>query len=327
MQTSLQEQIEYAGLGWRVAAVVIDTVVLFFLLVVLMGVAAVFGLLELPDPNTSDPFDIQAARATMPTWLYVASYAVLFAYYAVLEGLAGASVGKLALGLRVRMDDGRPATSSAIVLRNLVRIPEAVLWYIPSGISCLVSRQRKRLGDFAAGTVVVRRAAGAQYTVPAAQRSGSSAAPVQPTQPAFPTRSLASDSASPSVATTLGLPEALARLKVAALAARGAHDSFLRFSQIELARQAENVADDEEHYSPEYIAAWYSLSEAVHELNEAHAVAAAASTRADTTLEASLAAQPDLAYLLGRLGPYLTQDAAERLHEAYVAVVRSETRS
>ncbi len=321
MQAGAQERTEYAGLGWRVAAIAIDTVVLFVCLVVLMGISAAIGVLELPDPNTTNPFDVEATQATMPTWIYFATYGLLFVYYAVLEGLTGASLGKLALGMRVRMDDGRPATTTAIIVRNLIRIPEALLWYIPSGISCLFSGRRKRLGDFAAGTVVVRRPTAARDAVPGAGQ-GAHGAPEAP-MPVAPAAAATAVVAPAAV----GLREALAALKATTLAVRGAHDTFFRLSEIELARQqTEAAGEEQEQYSPEYVAAWYSLSDAVHEMTEARATAAVASSRAGTTLEASLAAQPDLAYLLRHLGPYLAEGAAQKLHEAYVAVVRSETR-
>jgi uncharacterized RDD family membrane protein YckC len=314
-----QEHTPYAGLSWRFAATVIDTGAIFFCIVVLMTAAAAVGVLELPDPNTTNPFDIEATQATMPTWIYFATYGVLFAYYAVLEGLVGASLGKLAFGMRVRMDDGRPATATAILVRNLIRIPEALFWYIPSGVSCAFSGQNKRLGDYAAGTVVVRRAPAALRHGPADARGPRDAPLVSAaTTPALP------ETYSPAEALPT-LPASLAALKGAVLAARGAHDMFLRFSELELARQPEAVGPGEEHYSPEYVAAWYSLSDAVRQMNEARSTAEASCRHAGTTLDASLAAHPDLACLLRQLAPYFADDGGERLHEAYVAVVRSET--
>jgi hypothetical protein len=42
-------------------------------------------------------------------------------------------------------------------------------------------------------------------------------------------------------------------------------------------------------------------------------------------LETVLAAQPDLAYLVRELAPYMAPDAHGHLHEAYMSVVRGET--
>ena len=150
MQVRSGEVVEVAGLGRRIAATLIDTAALFLCLVIMIGLAAVVGALELPDPETTSPFDLEATRASVPSWASYATYVLLFAYYAILEGLVGTTLGKRALGMQVTMDDGRRLTPAAVVIRNLIRIPEAFFFYIPSLISCAVSARRKRLGDFAA---------------------------------------------------------------------------------------------------------------------------------------------------------------------------------
>ena len=76
-------------------------------------------------------------------------------YFAVAEALtAGRTPGKRAVGLRViRLDGGAPGLREALV-RNIVRIIDLAL-----GIGVVVmffDRRSRRLGDLAAGTVVVR---------------------------------------------------------------------------------------------------------------------------------------------------------------------------
>lgn len=329
---------EDAGFGWRVLATLIDSVVLFFLLVVMIAIAVATGSLELPDPSTTNPFDLAATEGLMPTWIYYATYLLLFAYYAILEGMAGASVGKLALGMRVRMDDGRPVTGVAVVIRNLIRIPEVFLYYIPSAIACVASKRHKRLGDFAAGTVVARRTArapvygGAPYgggtQVPPTWSAPRSAPGAPPQTPAAGEMAGYAAPVTQSPGGALDLASTLARFKDAVLSAGGAHDTYRRLSEIELVREksAAAGAQGEVAYSPEYVAAWYSLSDAVHALAAARVSAEAASAQAGTTLQAAIAGQPDLVYLTQRLAPYLAGNAGERLHEAYVEVVRSEAR-
>ncbi|MEZ5125599.1 MAG: RDD family protein [Thermoleophilia bacterium] len=331
MQQVSQQQSQYAGLGLRVAATIIDTAVLFLLLVVLIGVSAGAGYLTLPDPATTEPFDVEATQATLPTWLYVATYGLVFIYYALLESLTGASLGKLVLGLRVRMDDGRPATSVAVVVRNLIRVPEALFWYIPSGISCAASSQRKRLGDFAAGTVVVKHA---RQSSPASSSPGGFPAPSPGAASPLSTLNKIPDAPSPALGQAPDVPtptidDALTRLKASVLAVRGAHDSYLRFSERELARASTDgdaATNAESSYSPEYVAAWYTLAESVEALAEARRAADRAALERGVSLENALAAMPDLALLLRQLAPYVATDAHDRLYEAYVAVVRAETR-
>ena len=124
---------------------------------------------------------------------------------------------------------------------------------------------------------------------------------------------------------------ALAALKTAALAVRGAHLNYLRFSEVELAKDAGSAAreaagdEPEPEYSPEYAAAWYTLADAVIAMQQAHAAAIAAASREGTTLPAVCADQPDLTYLFRELEPYFTAGSDDQVHDAYMSVARGET--
>jgi uncharacterized RDD family membrane protein YckC len=80
-------------------------------------------------------------------WLYP----VLFEVYA-----RGATPGKKLVGLAVVHDDGTPVGWSGALLRNLLRVVD----FLPAAygfglVTMLVHPESKRLGDLAAGTVVV----------------------------------------------------------------------------------------------------------------------------------------------------------------------------
>ena len=69
---------------------------------------------------------------------------------------SGATPGKRVFSLRVLMDNGLPITAAASVTRNLLRFAD----FFPFGygfaiVSILLRRDCKRLGDLAAGTIVV----------------------------------------------------------------------------------------------------------------------------------------------------------------------------
>lgn len=69
---------------------------------------------------------------------------------------SGATPGKQALGLRVVMDSGLPVTPAASVTRNLLRVADFLPLAYGFGImAMLLNRHCKRLGDLAAGTLVV----------------------------------------------------------------------------------------------------------------------------------------------------------------------------
>ena len=70
----------------------------------------------------------------------------------------GSTPGKRALGLLVLHDDGTPVGWTASLLRNLLRAADFLPLAYGCGIaSMLLRRDCKRLGDLAAGTVVVHR--------------------------------------------------------------------------------------------------------------------------------------------------------------------------
>ena len=69
----------------------------------------------------------------------------------------GRSVGKLATGLRTVRDDAGPIGFRHALTRALVGFVEIwTLFGVPALVSALVSSKGKRLGDYAAGTYVVR---------------------------------------------------------------------------------------------------------------------------------------------------------------------------
>ena len=71
-------------------------------------------------------------------------------------GRRGATPGKQALGLRVVMDSGLPVTPAASFTRNMLRVADFLpLAYGFGLVALLLNREFKRLGDMAAGTLVV----------------------------------------------------------------------------------------------------------------------------------------------------------------------------
>ena len=317
MRPVAHEQVQYATLGWRAAAVIIDTLIVLVASSIVIAVLMAAGVLELGLSQAATLQDILKASRAAPGWLMPLEYALVFVYFTLFE-LFGTTPGKRVFRMAVLRDGGTKASPTAVVVRNLVRIPEMYLLYLPSAVSCLVSPRRKRLGDFAARTVVVRSAA-----APAAGRAPGvrPAAPRPQTTPGV--------AAVPAPTPPATLDDALVTLKTAALAVRGAHLNYLRLSEIELARteadQAPPAGDDEAVFSPEYAAAWYTLADAVAALQKAHATAQTAATRAGLDLATACADQADLPYLFRQLEPYFTAGSDEDVHEAYLRVARAES--
>ncbi len=315
MQPGPHEHVQYATLGWRAAAVIIDTFIVLLASSVVLAVLMALGVFDIGLSGTLTLQDIVAASRTAPGWLSLLEYGLVFVYFTLFE-LTGATPGKRIFRLTVLSDGGAPAGAAAVVVRNVVRIPEMYLLYIPSAISCVVSRRRKRLGDFAGRTVVVRRAA-APYPGTAGARPQPAPAPPAPpiAGPAGTTAAVAPGDAPPA------LDEAIAELRNSALAVLGAHHLYLRFSEQELARGG----GEQVELSDEYTAAWYSLADAVVALQQAHDVAKRAAAAEGTTLQAACAGQAELLHLSRELAPYFTAASDDDVHAAYLQVARGET--
>jgi len=87
----------------------------------------------------------------------IAWFGLEWLYPLVFEMLPrGATPGKRILGLRVVMDSGLPLTLSASVTRNLLRAADYLPFLYGAGLLSILGRDDgKRLGDLAAGTLVV----------------------------------------------------------------------------------------------------------------------------------------------------------------------------
>jgi len=143
--------VRVAGVGSRALARLIDAVlqvVVLYGLLIVVGIVAFLGR-----------FDDALIQACIIAILIV----VLVGYPVLMETLTrGRTIGKLILGLRVVRDDGGPVTFRQALARTLVALavewPGLLLapltWLATIGIM-IASPQSKRLGDHAAGTIVI----------------------------------------------------------------------------------------------------------------------------------------------------------------------------
>ena len=136
---------QVAGLGTRAIAQLLDLLIVSVILivVVLSGVfaGAVFG------SNTIAGL-IQL----------IGSFVVVFGYFWASESIwSGQTIGKRAFHLRAIGDRGEPLTFMQAGIRNVVRIVDFLPYGYGVGFVVLFANGRgKRLGDLAAGTIVVK---------------------------------------------------------------------------------------------------------------------------------------------------------------------------
>lgn len=90
-------------------------------------------------------------------WFVVAAptVAIYFLYHLILEVATGRTPGKRIAGVRIVTLDGQMPGIGALAIRNVLRILDSLLFYAVGLISVLVTHQSVRIGDIAAGTLLV----------------------------------------------------------------------------------------------------------------------------------------------------------------------------
>jgi uncharacterized RDD family membrane protein YckC len=146
----MSEKKRFAGLGPRFLALLID-----FLLF-----CAIFF------PVTRWVKGVWLMRADDHLWAYgpvitdplcMIFLLVMFLYFVLLEGLAGATLGKRAAGLRVIGAAGASPGLIKSFLRNVLRLVDGLPAFCILGIILISSSaERARFGDRVAGTRVIR---------------------------------------------------------------------------------------------------------------------------------------------------------------------------
>jgi uncharacterized RDD family membrane protein YckC len=223
-------QYQVAGIGSRFLAQFIDILILAVIQVTITIGALASGAI----------FNAPELAALIEVIL---SFILLAGYFLVSEAAwNGQTIGKRSVRLRVVGDQGEPITLGQAAIRNLVRIIDFLpLFYAVGVVAMFTNSRSKRLGDFAAGTLVVRdRDRISLYDLssvaptagptpgPAATPIGSIWSRPSPTEPALPT-SEAQPAERP-------LDPALRRLVVAYAARR---ESLPMFRREALAKSAE----------------------------------------------------------------------------------------
>ncbi len=142
---------EIAGIGTRLIARLLDTIVQLVMLTMLSPLFAIFaGLLSLLSEGVASVVSI--------ILFVVGFFLLLFGYTTYFETFGGQTLGKKMMNLRVVTLEGAPIRFGQAAIRSMMQVPD--LWFPPGGalalISVLTTPRGQRLGDLAAGTFVVR---------------------------------------------------------------------------------------------------------------------------------------------------------------------------
>lgn len=145
---------EVAGIGSRFMAIAIDTVIQSSLTMGLFYGLALLGLQDLSLNGNIKNLFTSLAGSMIVFFLGI----IWMGYYIILETvLNGQTIGKRVVNIRVRKDLGYAPGFWDILLRNLIRPVDFLPSFYGTGfLTMFLNNKAKRLGDFAAGTIVVK---------------------------------------------------------------------------------------------------------------------------------------------------------------------------
>jgi len=147
---------DLARIGSRIFAQLLDLLLIVFGLFVLALLCMLVAYALAVASAATNASETMPALATVPL-LFAITFGWLV-YFILFEALwNGQTLGKKALGIRVRMADGTPITFAAALARNLLRPADILPFYYFLGLlSMFTNVKSQRIGDMVAGTIVIR---------------------------------------------------------------------------------------------------------------------------------------------------------------------------
>lgn len=141
-----------AGIGSRFIAGLVDTLILVGAWLVLLVALLIFSLAGFGDASLF--------QEVLGTWILAlmiaAGFLLYWGYFVFFEMFYnGQSPGKRAVKIRVVRMDGAPISFIPVAIRNLLRVVDGIGLYGVAGVVMFVTKRIQRLGDLAAGTVVI----------------------------------------------------------------------------------------------------------------------------------------------------------------------------
>ncbi len=165
VDTPERVDLEYdlSSLGSRLLAAIVDTALLA-VLYILVAILGSMGLSEVAR-IVSGAIEWLGLKLEQTTFVYAGlavvallTFSIFWGYYLFFELVwNGQSPGKRWVGLRVIKEGGYPLGFTESAVRNLVRLVDFLpLFYGIGAVAIFIDRRSRRLGDLAAGTLVVK---------------------------------------------------------------------------------------------------------------------------------------------------------------------------
>lgn len=142
---------DYAGVGSRIVALIVDSIILMVITFVL----------ALPIGATAGLTAGLGGVADMAQWASFSSFIVIaiivnFGYFIYFEGTTGQTLGKKAVNIKVVKEAGGEMDYMTAIIRTVCRIIDSFAFYLLGFILILATEKKQRIGDLAAGTLVVK---------------------------------------------------------------------------------------------------------------------------------------------------------------------------
>jgi uncharacterized RDD family membrane protein YckC len=147
--------LEVAGLGSRFVAQIVDWGIKFGVIIFLGLLAAVLLLL------LGVTFEDKTMRSLLLAGFIIIFYVMFLGFDMFFEvRFNGQTPGKMVAGIRVIREGGGPVDVSAACVRNVLGLADMLpIFYLLGGLIVLLNKRGQRLGDMAAGTIVIRERA------------------------------------------------------------------------------------------------------------------------------------------------------------------------
>ena len=130
---------QYQGIGIRAASILIDFVISWIVGLLIISI-------ELNFPQNS-------MILLFGGLLWIAFFLV---YYVYMEGSRGQTIGKMLTRIKVVSEDGGKINMNQALIRTVLRIIDAVAFYLVRAFLIWRSDKKQRFGDSVAKTIVVK---------------------------------------------------------------------------------------------------------------------------------------------------------------------------
>jgi uncharacterized RDD family membrane protein YckC len=145
--TGVDVTLQVAGPGTRAYAFIIDWHIRLLIALAWVLAGLLIGLIVGPGFK----------KITFPLLFVLPALLIYFLYHPVLELLMrGRTPGKRMAGARIVTLEGETPGTGALLMRNLFRLIDSMpVVYLVGLVCCMFTAQRVRIGDLAAGTVLI----------------------------------------------------------------------------------------------------------------------------------------------------------------------------